>query len=187
MAAERNQVGLAQPSFKSPDLSSCQYLWTCLPEGFGSGDGIASEEFDTEEFADGDDLAATAAFTTDAFVSAPQVAGVASPLAEQAFLTTRTLIDRQANQMVVAPQLVTEVGERGPAVRPAVAVAESELLLPAARRAETAAAVGLELDAAHRASRQGLAIVTRIVTHGVCAHAATAPARSAARASSSRS
>jgi hypothetical protein len=115
--------------------------------------------------------------------SAPQVARATSPLAEQAFVTTRTLIDRQANQTVVAPQLVSELSERDPAVRLAVAVAESERLLPAARRAETAAAVWLELDAAHRASRQGLAIVTRIVTHGVRAHAATACARSAARAS----
>jgi hypothetical protein len=57
-------------------------VWTFLPEGCGSGDGIASVEFDTEEFNEGDELAATAAFTTDADVSAPQVAGVASPLAE---------------------------------------------------------------------------------------------------------
>jgi hypothetical protein len=50
---------------------SCQHLWTFLPAGGGSGDGMASEEVDTEEFADGDDLAAVSAFTTDASVSAP--------------------------------------------------------------------------------------------------------------------
>jgi hypothetical protein len=66
--------------------SSCQHLWTFLPEGCGSGDGIASEEFDTEEFTDGHDLAATAAFTTDADVSAPKVAGGTPSLTEQAFL-----------------------------------------------------------------------------------------------------
>jgi hypothetical protein len=67
-------------------VSSCQHLWTFLPEGCGSGDGIASEEFDTEEFTDGHDLAATAAFTTDADVSAPKVAGGTPSLTEQAFL-----------------------------------------------------------------------------------------------------
>jgi hypothetical protein len=77
-----------------PSPSSCQYLWTFLPEDCGSGHGIASEEFDAEEFGDGDDLATATAFATDAYVSAPQVAGGASPLAEQALLATRTLIDR---------------------------------------------------------------------------------------------
>jgi hypothetical protein len=67
-------------------VRSCQDLWTFLPEGFGSRDGIASEEFDTEEFANGDDFAAATAFTTDAQVSAPQVAGVTSALTEEAFL-----------------------------------------------------------------------------------------------------
>jgi len=62
-------------------------LWTFLPEGCGSGRGITSEEFDIEEFADGDDLAAATAFTTDAYFSAPKVAGAASPLTEEAFLT----------------------------------------------------------------------------------------------------
>ena len=39
---------------------SCQDLWTFLPASCGSGHGIASVEFDTEEFTDGHDLAATA-------------------------------------------------------------------------------------------------------------------------------
>jgi hypothetical protein len=43
-------------------------------------------EFDSEEFADGDDLAAATAFTTDADVSAPKVAGATPSLAEEAFL-----------------------------------------------------------------------------------------------------
>ena len=51
--------------------SSCQDVWTFLPEGCGLGHGIASEEFDTEEFTDGQDLAATAAFTADADVATP--------------------------------------------------------------------------------------------------------------------
>jgi hypothetical protein len=115
-----------------------------LPVGAGvksmkSGHGITSVKFDAEKFADGQDLTATAAFTTDSYVSAPQVAGVASPLAEQAFLTTRTLIDGVGDPMVLATQLVSEVGERGPTGR--LAVVESERLLTAARRAETAAAV----------------------------------------------
>ena len=66
--------------------SSCQDLWTFLPEGCGSGRGIASVEFDTEEFTDGHDLAATAAFATDADVSAPKVAGATPSLPEKAFL-----------------------------------------------------------------------------------------------------
>jgi len=61
-------------------------LWTFLPEGCGSGRGITSEEFDTEEFADGDDLAAATAFTTDADVSAPKAAGATPSLPEEAFL-----------------------------------------------------------------------------------------------------
>jgi len=61
-------------------------LWTFLPEGCESGHGIASVEFDTEEFTDGHDLAATAAFTTDAYVSAPPVAGATPSLTEKAFL-----------------------------------------------------------------------------------------------------
>ena len=40
----------------------------------GPDDSITSEQFDTEEFADGDDLAAAIAFTTEAYFSAPQVA-----------------------------------------------------------------------------------------------------------------
>jgi hypothetical protein len=150
-----------------------------------SGHSITSVKFDAEEFADGHDVTATAAYTTDAYVSAPQVAGVASPLAEKTFLTTRTLINGLGDQIVRAPQLVSEVGERGPTGR--LAVVESERLLPAARLAETAAAVWLELDAAHRASGQGLVIVTRIVTHGIRAHAATAGVRVATRVSSRRS
>ena len=65
---------------------SCQDLWTFLPASCGSGHGIASVEFDTEEFTDGHDLAATAAFTTDAYVSAPPVAGATPSLTEEAFL-----------------------------------------------------------------------------------------------------
>ncbi len=61
-------------------------MWTFLPEGCGSGCGIASVEFDTEEFIDGQDLGATAAFATDADVSAPKVAGATPSLAEEAFL-----------------------------------------------------------------------------------------------------
>jgi hypothetical protein len=159
-------------------------LWTFLPEGFGSGDGIASEELDTEEFADGDDLTAAIAFTTDAYFSAPQVARATSPLTEEAFLATRTLVDRLGDQPVFAPQLVSDISERS-GVR--LAAAESERLLTAARLAETATADGLELCTVHRAGRQELAIVTRIVTHGVRAHAATAGVRVAARASSRRS
>ena len=73
--------------------SSCQEVWTFLPAGCGSGHGIASVEFDTEEFIDGHELAATATFTTDADLSAPQVAGVAPSLTEEAFLAARTFID----------------------------------------------------------------------------------------------
>src|SRR6478735_10384096 len=89
--------------------SSCQEVWTFLPEGCGSGHGIASVEFDTEEFTDGDELAATAAFTADADVSAPQVAGVAPSLTEEAFLAARTFIDGLVDQPVVAPQLVGDI------------------------------------------------------------------------------
>src|SRR5437868_1126380 len=84
------------------------------------------------------------------------------------------------DQPVFAPQLVSDVGESG-GVR--MAAAESERVLTTARRAETAAADGLELCTVHRADRQGLAIVTRIVTHGVCTHAAAACSRSEARVS----
>ena len=164
--------------------SSCQEVWTFLPEGCGSGHGIASVEFDTEEFTDGHDLAATAAFTTDADVSAPQVAGVAPSLTEEAFLAARTFIDGLVDQPVVAPQLVGDIGERR-GVQPTVA--ESISLLTTPWLAKTPTSVGLELVAAHRADCQGVAIVTRIVTHGICAHAATACARSAARVSSSNS
>jgi hypothetical protein len=150
----------------------------------GSGAGIASEEFDTEKFADGDDFAAAIAFTTDAYFSAPQVAGATSPVTEETFLAARTLIDRLGDQPVFAPQLISDVGERG-GVR--LTAAESERLLTAARFAETAAADGLERCATHRAGRQRLAIVTRIVTHGVRAHAATAGSRSAAWVSLRRS
>ena len=129
-------------------------------------------------------LAATAAFTTDADVSTPEVAGVASSLTEEAFLATRTFIDGLVDQSVFAPQLMGEISEGG-GVQPTVA--ESIGLLTTPWLAETPTSVGLELVAAHRAGRQGLAIVTRIVTHGVRAHAATACARSAARVSSSRS
>jgi hypothetical protein len=141
-----------------------QYLWTFLPEGCGSGDGIASVEFDTEEFTDGDDLATTAAFTTDADVSAPKAARATSPLTEEAFLAARTLVDRLGDQPVLAPQAFGDVYECG-GVR--LAAAESKRLLTAARCAETATADRLELCTVHRAGRQGLAIVTRIVTHGV--------------------
>ena len=51
--------------------SSCQEVWTFLPEDCGSSHGIASEEFDTEEFAAGDEFAATEAFTADTYVSTP--------------------------------------------------------------------------------------------------------------------
>jgi len=43
-------------------------------------------EFDTEEFADGDDLAAATAFSTGTYLAAHQVAGATSPLTEEAFL-----------------------------------------------------------------------------------------------------
>ena len=61
-------------------------MWTFLPAGCGSGHGIASVEFDTEEFTDGHEFTATAAFTTDADVSAPQVAGATPSLTEEALL-----------------------------------------------------------------------------------------------------
>ena len=159
-------------------------MWTFLPEGCGSGHGIASEEFDTEEFTDGHDLAATAAFTTDADVSAPQVAGAAPSLTKEAFLAARTFIDSLVDQPVFALQLMGDIGERG-GVQPAVA--ESIGLLTTPWLAETPTSVGLERDAAHRAACPEVAIVTRIVTHGMRAHAAAACARSAARVFSSRS
>jgi hypothetical protein len=159
-------------------------LWTFLPEGCGSGHGIAPEEFDTEEFTDGHDLAATAAFTSDAYVSAPQVAGATPSLTEEALLATRALIDGLGDQPVFAPQLVGDVGEGGGVQ---LAVAESIGFLTTPWLAETPTSARLELVAAHRADCQGLAIVTRIVTHGVRAHAATDCERSAARASSRRS
>ena len=165
-------------------MSSCQEVWTFLPEGCRSGDGIASEEFDTEEFTDGHDLAATAAFTTDADVSAPQVAGATPSLTEEAFLAARTFIDSLVDQPVFAPQLMGDIGERG-GVQPAVAESIGPLTTP--WLAETPTSVGMELCTAHRAGRERLAIVTRIVTHGVRAHAATACVRSAVRASSRRS
>ena len=43
-------------------------------QAMSSGDGITSVKFESEEFANGDDLAAATAFTTDAYVSAPKVA-----------------------------------------------------------------------------------------------------------------
>ena len=70
-----------------------------------------------------------------------------------------------------APQTFGDVDECGGVY---LTVAESIGLLTTPWRAETATADGLELVAAHRADRQRLAIVTRIVTHGVRAHAATA-------------
>jgi hypothetical protein len=164
--------------------SSCQDLWTFLPESCGSGHGIVSVESDTEEVSDGHDLAATAAFTTDANVSAPPVAGATPSLTEEAFFAARTFIDGPADQPVFAPQLVSDVGEGGGVQ---LAVAESIGLLTTPWLAETPTSVGLELCTAHRAGRQRVAIVTRIVTHGVRAHAATACARSAERASSRRS
>ena len=164
--------------------SSCQEVWTFLPEGCGSGHGIASVEFDTEEFADGHDLAATATFTTDANVSAPQVAGAAPSLAEEAFLAARTFIDGPVDQPVLVPQLVGDIGERR-GVQPTVS--ESVGLLTTPWLTEAPTSVGLELVAAHRADCQGVAIVTRIVTHGMCAHAASACPPLAARVSSRRS
>ena len=66
--------------------SSCQEVWSFLPAGRRSGHGIASVEFDTEEFTDGDELAAATAFSTGAYLAAHQVAGAASPLTEEALL-----------------------------------------------------------------------------------------------------
>jgi len=53
-----------------------------------SGHGIASVEFNTEEFADGDDLAAATAFSSGTYLAAHQVAGATSPLTEKAVLAT---------------------------------------------------------------------------------------------------
>src|SRR5207248_11014161 len=105
-------------------------------------------------------------------------------LIEEAFLTARTFIDGLVDQPVFAPQLVSDVGERGGVH---LKVAESIGLLTTPWLAETPTSVGLELCTAHRAGRQRLAIVTRTVTHQICAHAATACARSAARVFSRRS
>jgi hypothetical protein len=131
-------------------MSSCQEVWTFLPEGCGSGCGTASVEFDPEEFTDGHDLAATTAFTSDAYVSAPQVAGATPSLTEEAFLAARTFIDGLVDQPVFAPQLVSDVGKCG-AVH--LTVAESIRLLTTPWLAETPTSVGLELIAAHRAGR----------------------------------
>src|SRR5438128_7658676 len=92
---------------------SCQDLWTFLPESCGSGHGIASVEFDTEEFTDGHDFAATAAFTTDAYVSAPQAAGATPSLTEEAFLlrAARTFIDGLVDQMAFPTQTCGDVHE----------------------------------------------------------------------------
>ena len=147
-----------------------------------SGDGITSVKFGSEEFANGDDLATATAFTTEANFSAPKVAAATSPLTEEALLAIRTLIDSLGDQPVFAPQLVSDVGERG-GIR--MAAAESECLLTAARCAEKATSNGLELCTVHRAGR--LAIVTRIVTYGVRAHAAIAGSRSAGWVSLRRS
>ena len=149
-----------------------------------SGRGITSVEFDAEEFVDGDEFAAAAAFTTDAYVSAPQVAGVASPLAQETLLATRTLVNGLGDQTLFPPQLLREVSERGSVH---LTVAESMGALPAGRAAIHTAAFNWKSPATHRAGRQGLAVVTRIVTYGVGTHAATACARLAARASSRRS
>ncbi len=143
-----------------------------------SGRGITSVDFDAEEFADGYEFAAAAAFPTDAYVSAPQVAGGASPLAQETLLATRTFVHGLGDQTLFPPQLRSEVSERGSVH---LTVAESMGALPAGGAAIHTAAFNWESPAAHRASRQGLAIVTRIVTHGVGTHAATACARSAAR------
>ena len=78
-------------------------MWTFLPEGCGSGCGTTSVEFDAEEFTDSHDLAATTAFTSDADVSAPQVAGATPSLPEEAFLAARTFIHGLVDQPVVAP------------------------------------------------------------------------------------
>src|ERR1700674_5875628 len=88
-SARRTQYStraIASQARSGAAASSCQDLWTFLPEGCGSGRGIASVEFDTEEFTDGHDLAATAAFATDADVSAPKAAGATPSLPEKAFL-----------------------------------------------------------------------------------------------------
>jgi len=115
-----------------------------------SGHGITSVKFDSEEFADSDDLAAATAFTTDAYLSAPQVAGATSPVTEETLLAARTLVDSLGDQTVFAQQLVGDVGECDGVH---VSVAESIGGLPAARRAEPATADGLERCTVHRAGR----------------------------------
>jgi hypothetical protein len=131
-------------------MSSCQEVWTFLPEGCGSGCGTASVELDSEEFSEGHDLAASTAFTSDANVSAPQVARATPAHTEQAFLAARTFVDGLVDQPMFAPQLVSDVGERGAVY---LMVAESIGLLTTPWRAETPTSVGLELIAAHRAGR----------------------------------
>jgi hypothetical protein len=149
-----------------------------------SGHGITSMEFNAEEFADGDDLTAAAAFTTETYVSAPPVARATSPLAQEALLATRTFVNRLGNQPVFTPQTFGDSSECGGIH---LTVAEPIGFLTTPWRAEATTSVGLELVVANRADCQRLASVTRIVTYGVCAHAATACARPPARASSRRS
>ena len=146
-----------------------------------SGHGITCMEFNAEEFADGDDLSAAAAFTTDPYVSAPLVARATSPLAQEALLATRTFVNRLGNQTVFTPQTFGDSSECGGVH---LTVAEPIGFLTTPWRAEATTSVGTELGVTDQADRQRLAIVTRIVTDGVCAHAATACARSAARVSS---
>ena len=53
------------------------------------------------------------AIATDADVSAPKAARATPSLPEAAFLAAWTCVDGLVDQPVLAPQLVSDVGERG--------------------------------------------------------------------------
>jgi len=76
-AADLNLVAEPEVLSRLVDFPSCRRR---------SGHGIASAEFDTEEFADGYDVTAATAFSTGTYLVAHQVAGATSPLTEKAFL-----------------------------------------------------------------------------------------------------
>jgi hypothetical protein len=159
-------------------LSSWQELWkNCdLPQrDQGSGRKLTSFNVEVDEVADGDDLGATRAFTSQADFSAHQVAVRTTSASQEPLLTGWTRVDGLSDQTLLSAQLMGEPGERR-SVR--LTVTESEGPLAAGWAAIHAAALDRHGPFAHRAGPQlELRSVTGSVTHGEAIHAATACAR----------
>ena len=108
----------------------------------------------------------------------PRVTVAASSFAQEALLAGRALVDRLGGQSVLPSQPGSEFSDRR-------SVAEPVGSLAAFWGAVDAAAVDRKGVGTHRTDSEGrLAIVTRIVTHGDCAHAPTARASAGAPSSS---